>query len=200
MIGQENETREFRKGMGQPEKSIRSLTAMVNSHGYGELYLGVEEDGSVRGLSPNKKSETVEEWLQELTDPLLKAEIREEEEDGLRYLKVTAYGPEGPYACDGRYYIRIGTADVRCSTAELRRLMTAEAKAPEGIRLSRSERTVLELLKGNEEATQSELAVKSGLSLSGVKKVMRHLQEKGLLQRQGARKNGVWVVKDSSVI
>ena len=72
--------------------------------------------------------------------------------------------------------------------------MINEEKPAEAVRLSKSERRVIDLLSRDEESTQEELARQCGLSLSGVKKVMRGLQEKGLLERQGARKNGAWVL------
>jgi DNA-binding Lrp family transcriptional regulator len=58
-----------------------------------------------------------------------------------------------------------------------------------------TEKAILEFLHGNPTATQAEVAAAIGKSLRTVKTDMAALQEKGLLKREGARKNGRWVVE-----
>ncbi|MCL2082555.1 MAG: winged helix-turn-helix transcriptional regulator [Oscillospiraceae bacterium] len=60
-----------------------------------------------------------------------------------------------------------------------------------------TEKAILEFLRDNATATQTEIAAAVGKSLRTVKADMAALQEKGLLKREGARKNGRWVVIDS---
>ena len=58
-----------------------------------------------------------------------------------------------------------------------------------------SESTILEHLKENPNATQSEVAEIVGKSLRSVKTDIAALKAKGLLEREGARKNGRWIVQ-----
>ena len=58
-----------------------------------------------------------------------------------------------------------------------------------------SERAILEYLKEKPNATQSEVAAIVGKSLRSVKTEIAALKAKGLLEREGARKSGRWVVK-----
>lgn len=58
-----------------------------------------------------------------------------------------------------------------------------------------SESAILECLGENPSATQSEIAAAVGRSLRSVKSDIATLKEKGILEREGARKNGRWVVK-----
>lgn len=43
--------------------------------------------------------------------------------------------------------------------------------------------------------TQKQLAVKVGLSYSGIRYIMKQLQDKGLLKRVGSTKKGQWIPK-----
>jgi ATP-dependent DNA helicase RecG len=58
-----------------------------------------------------------------------------------------------------------------------------------------NERAILDFLKDNPNATQNAIAVAIGRSLRSVKTDIDALKEKGLLEREGARRNGRWVVK-----
>jgi len=58
-----------------------------------------------------------------------------------------------------------------------------------------TEKAILEFLRDKAAATQAEIATAVGKSLRTVKADMAMLQKKGLLEREGAKKNGRWVVK-----
>jgi predicted HTH transcriptional regulator len=55
-----------------------------------------------------------------------------------------------------------------------------------------SENAVLEYLQANPRATQSDAAAAIGKSLRSVKSDIAALKAKGLLEHEGARKNGHW--------
>jgi predicted HTH transcriptional regulator len=59
-----------------------------------------------------------------------------------------------------------------------------------------SESAILDFLKENPDATQSEIAAATGKSLRSVKSDISALKRKGMLEREGARKNGRWIVKN----
>ncbi|MCI9597948.1 MAG: winged helix-turn-helix domain-containing protein [Firmicutes bacterium] len=60
------------------------------------------------------------------------------------------------------------------------------------MKLTDTERRILDLLKENPAATQNELAAEIGLSNSGVRYAMARLKEKGLIDRIGSHRNGGW--------
>ena len=54
------------------------------------------------------------------------------------------------------------------------------------------EDAIIELLRENPKITLSEVAEKIGKSLRTVKTVIKGLQEKGIIERVGGKKNGIW--------
>ena len=79
-----------------------------------------------------------------------------------------------------------------------------ENKAPNKARLKHVgngecalfEESTLDYLKNHPNATQKEVADALGKTRRGVQDAIARLKEKGLLKREGARKNGRWVVMD----
>lgn len=59
-------------------------------------------------------------------------------------------------------------------------------------KLSDTECKIIDLIKDNPLVTQKQLANMLSLSDSGIRYAMRGLKEKGLLQRSGSHRNGVW--------
>ena len=62
------------------------------------------------------------------------------------------------------------------------------------VNISKSEASVLRLAGGAPQSTRAEIAGKTGLSLSAVKKIIAGLKRKDLLRRIGSDKNGHWEV------
>ena len=239
-IGSENETCEFRKGLGQVEKGIRSLTAMLNAGGYGEVFFGVEENGNVRGIEVGRRTlSDIRGLIDELVEPEIPAvlEVLADELDR-KYIKMSAGAGDRPYSFDGRYYTREGCDDKRMSPKALRKLIlklygkqekgtgkkveksagisavkdteeimekgaagptpavndisaadNASASAPI---LTAGQQNVYRYLIANPDATLSQAAGELGLSLGGIKKISLRLQEIGLLEHIGSKRNGRW--------
>ena len=59
---------------------------------------------------------------------------------------------------------------------------------------NKSETTILELLGENPHYTRIQLAEKSGLSESGVKKIINRMKSEGWIERVGSNKTGYWVI------
>ena len=57
-----------------------------------------------------------------------------------------------------------------------------------------TEKAILEYLGNHPRATQIEIAAAIGRTRRGVQEAIARLREKGLLEREGARKNGRWAV------
>jgi predicted HTH transcriptional regulator len=53
---------------------------------------------------------------------------------------------------------------------------------------------VLRLMKINSKITVSDIAFRTGLSISGVEKIIRQLKKESKIKRSGSTKKGVWVV------
>ncbi len=58
-----------------------------------------------------------------------------------------------------------------------------------------TERAILQRLADDPTLTQEELSAEIGRSLRTIRNCMKRLQEAGVLRRDGARKNGKWVIQ-----
>ena len=65
--------------------------------------------------------------------------------------------------------------------------------------LTDNQKKVYEYLFRHPEDSLRDAAENTGLSLAGVKKICQKLQEYGLLEREGAKKNGSWKIKSTKV-
>ena len=69
-LGRENGTTEFKGSMSQLDKGIMGLTAMLNKHNHGTLYIGVEDDGTVVGMDVgNDTVEKIRNKIASLVEP-----------------------------------------------------------------------------------------------------------------------------------
>ena len=60
--------------------------------------------------------------------------------------------------------------------------------------LKSDEKMVLELIRENSRISQKIIAEKTEYSRSKVQRILKILQEKGILYRQGSRKKGEWII------
>lgn len=49
-IGNENEKLEFKRSTAELKEGIISVAAILNKHGFGELYFGIRNDGTPAGI------------------------------------------------------------------------------------------------------------------------------------------------------
>ena len=61
--------------------------------------------------------------------------------------------------------------------------------------LTRNQKKIYDILFEDGKKSLQEVADESGLSLAGVKKICLKLQEYGILERSGSKKDGVWIAK-----
>lgn len=125
-LGIEDEYQEFKEGLGQLDKGLRSMTSMLNKHGQATIYFGVDDYGNVCGLSVGKNTlMDIRNRIRDKIEPRIYADIQELTDDqGQNYIKVTAGGFDIPYSFDGRYYIRNVSADEHASNDILRKMLT----------------------------------------------------------------------------
>ena len=63
-------------------------------------------------------------------------------------------------------------------------------------KVNQSQQRIIGLMRDNPNITNKQLAMQTGLSLPAVKKNVKALKGKGLVERIGALKNGYWKVID----
>ena len=145
-LGDENETTEFKTSMSQLDKGIIGLTAMLNRHNHGTLYIGVDDYGNVIGMDVGAGTvETIRNRIRSFVQPQVVPEIsRHETDDGRSYISVRVTGYNIPYSCDGRYYIRNVSSNESAGPDVVAQLVMAR-----GIDLLKDQRSDLQELTFN---------------------------------------------------
>ena len=59
---------------------------------------------------------------------------------------------------------------------------------------TKSEKRIIEIIQDNPEITINELVITTGLSRNGVRYVIDNLRKKGIIDREGTRKKGKWII------
>lgn len=128
-LGKENEKTEFKESLSQLEKGLKSLTAMLNKNNEGVVYFGVDDEGGITNKITIGKDtfSDIQKKAKELIEPQIVLDIEEfNDEEGKKFIRVSAKGEDTPYSFDGRYYIRITNTDERVSNNLLRKLLVNE--------------------------------------------------------------------------
>ena len=60
--------------------------------------------------------------------------------------------------------------------------------------LNSDEAVIMNIIKSNPQISQKEMVTKSGFSRSKIQRILKVLQGKKVLYREGARKNGYWKI------
>lgn len=124
----ENINVEFKSNAVHTDSLAKEIVAFANSYG-GTLYLGVEDDGTVTGISAEKKwDEFIANIARNNVTPPLNPQIAFAEFSGKTIAIVEiAKGKNKPYqtAKDGKYWIRVASTVRQASPPELLRLFQA---------------------------------------------------------------------------
>lgn len=118
----ENETLEFKRSLRQLKEGVISLSAMLNKHGEGTLYFGVDNSGLPVDIDIGEKtlSDVSHEIRHNLKPMPERLEIKEVERSGKNIVLVRAKGNDAPYSSYGRYYVRIDDGDILMTGGQLR--------------------------------------------------------------------------------
>jgi len=119
-FGKESEKLEFKRSTVELSEGIISIVAMLNKHGYGELYFGIRNDGTPIGMDISEKTlRDVSQAIANHIEPKIYPEIKQVfiEEKACIHIEFT--GEETPYYTFGRAHIRIADEDRILSPAEL---------------------------------------------------------------------------------
>ena len=126
-LGIEDEFTEFKESLSQLDKGLKSITSMLNKHGEGTVFFGVSDVGDVCGLEIGKDTlMDIRNRIRDKIEPRIYAEIKDyADENGKKYIKVSAKGTDVPYSYDGRYYVRNVSADEQASNDILRKMLAS---------------------------------------------------------------------------
>ena len=126
-FGIESETVEFKQSTGELHQAIEAIAAILNKHGYGELYFGVDDHGELKGQAISDNTiKTVTDGILRDIEPRITPMLSVETYDGKDILKVIFSGSQKPYSAFGKFQIRVGTQNRQMTMDELRRLIKNE--------------------------------------------------------------------------
>jgi ATP-dependent DNA helicase RecG len=116
----ESETIEFKKTTSELKEAVISMAAMINKQGYGVVYFGISDSGTVYGqMAGHETLQVVSQAFVDNIDPKIYPTIEVLKIDGKDCIVVKAKGINSPYFAYGRAYIRVGESDKRLSVAEI---------------------------------------------------------------------------------
>ncbi len=123
-LGYQSETMEYSQSLAQLRKGMIDITAILNKHGAGVIYFGVDSDGEVIGCrqGPNSKDLILSRIAEDINPPI-EPEISFEKAEGRDYVKVAFEGAYPPYSCRNRYFIRVGPCNFMMSASLLKELI-----------------------------------------------------------------------------
>jgi ATP-dependent DNA helicase RecG len=106
------------------KEAIISICAMLNQHGKGTVYFGINDDGTVAGQHIGKSTiKDISKAIGDHLEPKIFPEIVKQNIAGKECIVVNFSGHDNLYAAYGRFYLRVGEEDKKLSVSELRRLV-----------------------------------------------------------------------------
>lgn len=116
----ESETAEFKTSLAELKQGLISLVAMLNKHGQGDLWFGVNPAGKPKGFDINEKTlRDVSQAIAAHIEPKLYPEISAIEVQGKTCLRIQAASKQKPFFAYGRAYVRVADEDRAMSVREL---------------------------------------------------------------------------------
>ena len=141
-------------------------------------------------LEPNPKNPIIAAFFRNIG-------LADELGSGVRnlYRYVSLYSGKNPELIDGDVFrIIVPLDDNYSADTEVDKVQSAISKCKN---CTLSEIAVIEYVAKNPTATQGDIAAAIGKSLRSVKTDMSHLQEMGILTREGSRRDGRWIVAET---
>lgn len=120
----ESETTEFKTSTSELKEAIVSIGAILNKHGKGTVYFGIEDEGRVAGQQIGKSTiKDISKSIADHIDPKIFPDIKIQKISGKDCIVAEFSGHEGLYSAYGRFYLRAGGEDKKLSTQEIERLV-----------------------------------------------------------------------------
>lgn len=128
-FGIETETLEFKTSTAELDPACRSIAAMLNKHGLGTLYFGVDNNGEVKGQDISESTlRKVSQAIADCIKPQVIPIITVEAFDSKTLIKVEVSGCDIPYSARDKYYIRSADQDRSVTPATLREFFAKTAR------------------------------------------------------------------------
>lgn len=120
----EDEITEFKKTTGELNQAVISIASMLNKHGMGTVYFGLNNDGvPSRFTIVDSTLRDISRKIYEAIKPQIFPEIKTVLIDDVEVIKVSFEGKDKPYSAFGKYYKRVADEDREMSPGELRNMM-----------------------------------------------------------------------------
>lgn len=123
-LGIESETQEFKRTTSEIKQAIISMSAMLNKHGVGTIYFGVDSKGNVIGQDVSEGTlREISQIISEKLKPQIYPTIEKMTIENKSIIKVEINGDDTPYSAYGRYYLRTADEDRDIAPNELKKMM-----------------------------------------------------------------------------
>jgi ATP-dependent DNA helicase RecG len=120
----ETETIELKKSTSELKEAIISISAILNKHGKGTVYFGIDDDGIVVGQQIGKSTlKDISKSISDHIDPKIFPDIKVEKIEDKDCIIVEFAGHKALYSAFGRFYLRTGEEDKKLSTDEIEHLV-----------------------------------------------------------------------------
>ncbi|OIO22063.1 ATP-dependent DNA helicase [Candidatus Micrarchaeota archaeon CG11_big_fil_rev_8_21_14_0_20_47_5] len=125
----ESEKLELKKSTSELKEGIISIASILNKHGSGELYFGINDKGVVFGQPAGSKTlREVSHIISENIEPKIYPKVEERKIEGKTCIYASFSGESAPYFAYGRAYMRVGDEDRQISARELEALFIKKNK------------------------------------------------------------------------
>ena len=119
----ESETLELKRSTAELEEALKSVCAMLNKQGRGEIVFGVEDNGYIIGQDIGKKTlREISKAISDHIEPKIYPKIDACEIDGKRCIRVSFAGLHAPYFSRNQAYMRTADENRHLSARELEAL------------------------------------------------------------------------------
>ena len=123
----EDEYTEFKKTTGELANAMVDICAMLNKHGKGIVYFGINNDGSPHKFDISDKTmRDISRKVYESIRPQIYPKVSTVSIEGNEAIVVEFSGTDYPYSANGKYYLRTADENHEISPAELRHIMIAK--------------------------------------------------------------------------
>ena len=120
----ESEHLELKKSISELKECIKSITAILNKHGRGKVYLGVKNSGEIIKQDISEKTlRNISRTISENIEPKIYPVIEKLKKNSLEYISIGFEGTEIPYFAYGRAYIRVADEDRQLSAKKLKEMI-----------------------------------------------------------------------------
>ncbi|WP_420317524.1 helix-turn-helix domain-containing protein [Ekhidna sp.] len=188
---------EFKKKANHPEKIIREVVAFANSQG-GNLFVGVEDNGSLAGLKyPEDEEFVLTKAINELCRPLIDFTVKillVKEDIEILHYQIPESNNKPHFAFlekkhrYGKAFVRFEDQSIQASY-ELRQILKRSKRANQPIEFEDKARQLFKYFENNTSITLNEYTKLSGLNKKLASNKLIHLALSGALKIE-PRKGG----------